>query len=832
MSFINVTFALSCQNSFYVENEVKWCYVLSHSYQVNNCWAEEIRDYMWSMLEIYKCDAGWWVVDLRDAPLESGQYLVSIWENAFSWTNVTNVIMPSSIVNIWNWVFCSAKREWGPACWNEIIEAWEECDDWDSDFGNWYTRCSINCTVMDLPNCGNWHEDPLETCGNCEEDLACWKSGKWTKNDESFEFKGLAWGYDNSGFVELSFPGGMNPGFNPTLLYNACAKLPEYTVTFKTERGEVLWEVVTQYQYLDENNIPFLSDEEWLVGGWYLWDQLFVLNSQISEDITLVYKYGTGWIEKDEDRWLIRVFFGDQEIIVKDRNQWAEKSINEVEMGWSDEMDAVWYYYFWWNNVWLDIKQAFDGNGWVDMTKFPEWFDHGYLWIDWWNDWTVWSKDMPCNPASWEYLPSPDDWKNLMQLWWKLNWYEVLYNPIWWWYAFQGGWNTTKWAYNINNIPEKFASDFLLWLIPSLYVTNLWVDFDNYFFYQSSMKVWNIWYITQDWLVLLNYLDNIDNINELNSVAMPVRCFILPQFEVSFDVDGWSEVESQLIFSWNRAVEVEAQKENAEFIWWYTADWNKFDFSTSITSNIVLYAKWKEKASDNYSGWWGAGSSSSNVDKNGEEKHNSAEDKAGSSTEENIGANQDNIVDNKGWIEKGESESSTRVTYVPDKTLPEMEQAYNFSSTYGITSKSSVEAAQMNSPLTRIQMAKMLSNYAMNVLWRQPDVSKWTIKFNDVTNKMDKEYDNGVTISYQLWIMWQNMPNNNFRPNDEVTRAEFVAAFSRMIYWTSDWEYKSTSKYYTHHMEKLKKEWIVTKINPNMKEKRWYVMMMLMRSVK
>ena len=50
------------------------------------------------------------------------------------------------------------------------------------------------------------------------------------------------------------------------------------------------------------------------------------------------------------------------------------------------------------------------------------------------------------------------------------------------------------------------------------------------------------------------------------------------------------------------------------------------------------------------------------------------------------------------------------------------------------------------------------------------------------------------------------MPNNKFRPHDHVPRAEFVAAFSRMLFKTSDGEYESTSKYYTHHMEKLKTE--------------------------
>jgi hypothetical protein len=137
----------------------------------------------------------------------------------------------------------------------------------------------------------------------------------------------------------------------------------------------------------------------------------------------------------------------------------------------------------------------------------------------------------------------------------------------------------------------------------------------------------------------------------------------------------------------------------------------------------------------------------------------------------------------------------------------------------------------MNWNLTRIQMAKMLSQYAINVLWQTPDTSK-TIKFNDVTDKKNADYDNGVTLAYQLWIMWQNMKDNKFRPNDEVSRAEFVTALSRLLYSTSDWEYKSTSKYYTHHMEKLVSEWIITNDNPTMKEKRWYVMIMLMRAMK
>ena len=75
------------------------------------------------------------------------------------------------------------------------------------------------------------------------------------------------------------------------------------------------------------------------------------------------------------------------------------------------------------------------------------------------------------------------------------------------------------------------------------------------------------------------------------------------------------------------------------------------------------------------------------------------------------------------------------------------------------------------------------------------------------------------------------MKNNEFRPDDEVTRAEFATALSRLLYQTEEWEYKWTSKYYIPHVAKLYNEWIINKADPKIKEKRWYVMTMLKRTV-
>ena len=155
----------------------------------------------------------------------------------------------------------------------------------------------------------------------------------------------------------------------------------------------------------------------------------------------------------------------------------------------------------------------------------------------------------------------------------------------------------------------------------------------------------------------------------------------------------------------------------------------------------------------------------------------------------------------------------------------EMNQAYQYAYHYGITTKENIKNADMGWKLTRIAMAKMLSQYAINVLWKQPDITKHS-NFIDVSDSLDAKYNNWVTLAYQLWIMWINMPNNEFKPYNYVSRAQFVTALSRLLYWIQDGD----DKYYSTHMNLLKYKWIITNTDPTMKELRWYVMLMLMRS--
>ena len=241
----------------------------------------------------------------------------------------------------------------------------------------------------------------------------------------------------------------------------------------------------------------------------------------------------------------------------------------------------------------------------------------------------------------------------------------------------------------------------------------------------------------------------------------------------------------------------------------YTISWDKPIPATMPLNGDTITANWTEnkKPSWGSSGWGGR----SKTDTDSSDKSNESQTWNQTDSDSSTWSQDDNTSDkHTEWQTYSE----------------EFQEAYEFAKEKWITTMPTINDANMNGKLTRIAMAKMLSYYAINVLWQKPDETRVN-KFNDITDKLDAQYDSGVTLSYQLWIMWINMPNNNFRPNDEVTRAEFATALSRMLYSTPDGK-----PYYTTHLQKLKAEWILTNDDYKMKELRWYVMIMLKRSAK
>ncbi len=155
----------------------------------------------------------------------------------------------------------------------------------------------------------------------------------------------------------------------------------------------------------------------------------------------------------------------------------------------------------------------------------------------------------------------------------------------------------------------------------------------------------------------------------------------------------------------------------------------------------------------------------------------------------------------------------------------ELELAYEFALQNWIDILDNLEESTVKWWLTRIAMAKMLSQYAINILWKVP-ANKIVPKYKDITKELNEKYNWAIELAYQLWIM--GIWIDSYRPFDLVPRSEFVTALSRMLYGLQDW----TENYYSTHMDKLKKEWIITNTDPDMQELKWYVLIMLMRSAK
>ena len=164
----------------------------------------------------------------------------------------------------------------------------------------------------------------------------------------------------------------------------------------------------------------------------------------------------------------------------------------------------------------------------------------------------------------------------------------------------------------------------------------------------------------------------------------------------------------------------------------------------------------------------------------------------------------------------------------------ELVSAYLYSYKYWITTICPINSANLYWNLKRNHFAKMISEYAVNVLWKQANTWKnWCDKFADISYET-AEMKKFIKTSCELWLMWISSDGvtamKNFYPNWFVTRAEFGTVLSRLLYGNI---YHSDKVYYEKHLQALKNKWIMKNIEkPLAKELRWRVMLMLMRADK
>ena len=168
------------------------------------------------------------------------------------------------------------------------------------------------------------------------------------------------------------------------------------------------------------------------------------------------------------------------------------------------------------------------------------------------------------------------------------------------------------------------------------------------------------------------------------------------------------------------------------------------------------------------------------------------------------------------------------------KYSQEYQDAYDYAYNQWITTVFPIDKANIYGWLTRIAMAKMISKFAINVLWIVPD-SSLDCSFVDVSEELDSWYGYWVKKACQLWLMWiwsNGKLSKYFNPNWTVTRWQWATVFSRALS-KYNWDtVVEVSPYYKPHLDYLYSKWIVKNVeNPSPKsvEKRWNVMLMMYR---
>ena len=257
---------------------------------------------------------------------------------------------------------------------------------------------------------------------------------------------------------------------------------------------------------------------------------------------------------------------------------------------------------------------------------------------------------------------------------------------------------------------------------------------------------------------------------------------------------------------------------NTAIIWTYIVSYRKIDTSgnsSTVNRTIIITAPGGGGWGGGWGGWGGS-SWRSTDDCPGKDTSGSRYD----------GECWDSVVSST-WSATGtiipviisETELPT-IEWESTVELDENVTAYEFAYDYGMTTMTTIENAQLDGLLIRSHFAKMISNYAINVIGLEPDTSKSCL-FDDLADQ-DVEMKGYIKTACQLGLMGVN--TTSFNPNGLVTRAQTATIISRMYGWATD-----GLTYYMPHLAALKSRGIITIDVPSLIEKRWYIFLMLQR---
>ena len=160
----------------------------------------------------------------------------------------------------------------------------------------------------------------------------------------------------------------------------------------------------------------------------------------------------------------------------------------------------------------------------------------------------------------------------------------------------------------------------------------------------------------------------------------------------------------------------------------------------------------------------------------------------------------------------------------------EQNDAYLWACQHNITTMRTIQEARLDQPLTRAELAKIMSVYAMKEYHLKP-LRAGAVNYKDVNADLGDLADY-IQLAYQLQIMGINAdgtPIQAFEPHKLVSRAEFATVLSRVI--RGNKHNISGDDRYSAHLQALKKYKIITSDVPaNRWELRGRALLMLHRN--
>lgn len=173
----------------------------------------------------------------------------------------------------------------------------------------------------------------------------------------------------------------------------------------------------------------------------------------------------------------------------------------------------------------------------------------------------------------------------------------------------------------------------------------------------------------------------------------------------------------------------------------------------------------------------------------------------------------------------------------------ELKSAYLYSYMYGVTTMCPIQKARLTGYIPRNHFSKMISEFAVNVLWRTPDVGKAGCDSFDDISEDTEELRWFIKTACELNLMWLHSdgktPKDSFYSDVYITRAQFGTVFSRLLFgdeYNIEDEsvvYQQEWYRYKNHLEALKEYGVMTKIDwdwPTTLELKWWVMLMMQRA--